>query len=389
MLGRDHGLPLNTRDIMVNSENVFERPPGQRGHPQDYFEYWKNVAPSFHGVKTKFTEHTMTSALKVRSELQDSSNSRSIIHCGDGIALHVEVELILTVVWWNTRDIQFRNCIFPKFPDSMEFQSWKANFKTDLVAGDFNGTAWLCGNKNKRQFSRRSFLQSVRYQHRTLHDFGGPESIPNNWADVCWFVKPLVSDRYWTVRMQAFSIPRKTLGLRPTDQSCRHETWLHQDFVDWRNTQSHHGEPDRRIILRERPAPHHQGAKKSRISDIMSDHSISSWTCDHSHAFVTPLRKLVHRHEGTSLMTFRIVWQRCHRRDMFWSRPLCLCFILVCFEHVLVASWRKRILHVAQSESVDLAGALALLRSNILDSFGVNRTPSHVTCSRVSQRSLI
>ena len=40
----------------------------------------------------------------------------------------------------------------------------------------------------------------------------------------------------------AFSIPRKTLALRPTDQSCHHETWLHLDFVDWRNCEPHHEE---------------------------------------------------------------------------------------------------------------------------------------------------
>ena len=74
----------------------------------------------------------------------------------------------------------------------------------------------------------------------------------------------------------AFSIPRKTLGLRPTDQSCHCETWLHLDFVDWRNSEPHHEEPDRRILLKERPAPPHQGAQKRGISDIMSDHSLSS-----------------------------------------------------------------------------------------------------------------
>ena len=66
------------------------------------------------------------------------------------------------------------------------------------------------------------------------------------------------------------SIPRKTLGLRPTDQSCHHETWLHLDFVDRRSTQSHHEEPDRRILLKERPVPYKE-AQKRRISDIMSE----------------------------------------------------------------------------------------------------------------------
>ena len=74
----------------------------------------------------------------------------------------------------------------------------------------------------------------------------------------------------------AFCLPRKTVGLRPTDQSCHHETRLHLDIVDWRNSRSHYGEPDRRILLKERRAPHHHGQHKRRISDIMSDHSLSS-----------------------------------------------------------------------------------------------------------------
>ena len=76
--------------------------------------------------------------------------------------------------------------------------------------------------------------------------------------------------------MVPFSIPHETLVLRQTDQSCHHETWLHLDFVDWRNSEPHHEELDRRILLKERPAPPHQGAQKRRISDIMSDHSLSS-----------------------------------------------------------------------------------------------------------------
>ena len=74
----------------------------------------------------------------------------------------------------------------------------------------------------------------------------------------------------------AFSIPRKVLGPRPNDQSRHHETWLHLDFVDWRNTRSQHGKHGRRIFLKERPVPPHQGAQKWRISGIMSYHSLSS-----------------------------------------------------------------------------------------------------------------
>ena len=104
-----------------------------------------------------------------------------------------------------------------------------------------------------------------------------PGSISNNWADVCGFLEPPNSDRYWNVRMHgAVSVPRKTVGLRPTHQSCHHETWLHLDFVDWRSTQSQHEEHDRRILLKERPAACLYEQQKRRISEVMSDHSLSS-----------------------------------------------------------------------------------------------------------------
>ena len=54
---------------------------------------------------------------------------------------------------------------------------------------------------------------------------------------------------------------RRTLGLRPTDQSCHHETWLHLDFVDCSNTLSKQGDHDRHISLKERPQLVHTGTK--------------------------------------------------------------------------------------------------------------------------------
>ena len=105
----------------------------------------------------------------------------------------------------------------------------------------------------------------------------GPGSIPDMWADVCGFLKPPGSDRYWKVRTHgAFSIPRTALGLRPTDQSCHHETWLHLDFVDWRNTWEPQGEHSRHISLKERPASFHHGQQIRRMSEVTSDHSLSS-----------------------------------------------------------------------------------------------------------------
>ena len=96
-----------------------------------------------------------------------------------------------------------------------------------------------------------------------------PRSIPDNWADVCGFFKPPGSQRSWKVNKHgAFSIPRKTLCLRPNDQSCHHETWLHLDFVGWSNTWSRQNVCEPQISLKERPAECSYGNPKRRISEI-------------------------------------------------------------------------------------------------------------------------
>ena len=123
----------------------------------------------------------------------------------------------------------------------------------------------------------KPLLTAPCLSHQALHHCRGPGSIPNNSADVCGFLEPPGSDRYWKVRTHdAFFIPRKTLALRPTDQSCHRKTWLHLDFADWRNTWVPQGEHGRHISLKERPASYHHGQQKRRISDVMSDHSLSS-----------------------------------------------------------------------------------------------------------------
>ena len=120
----------------------------------------------------------------------------------------------------------------------------------DVVARDFNGTAWRCRSRNNISTIDDAFTDCALPTPRGPTPLWGPGSIPNNWADVCGFLKPPGSDRCWKVCMHgAFSIPRKTLGLRPTDQSCHHETWLHLDFVDWRNTWVPQGEHGRHISL--------------------------------------------------------------------------------------------------------------------------------------------
>ena len=84
----------------------------------------------------------------------------------------------------------------------------------------------------------------------------------------------------------------------PCPPKKKKETWLHRDFVDWRSTQSHHEEHDRRILFKERPTAGHHGQQKRRVSEVMSDHqsypcktATSEETQRSLHKFLEPERK--------------------------------------------------------------------------------------------------
>ena len=105
----------------------------------------------------------------------------------------------------------------------------------------------------------------------------GPGSIPNDWEDVCGFLKPLdPSYSGGLASMGAFSITRKALGLRPNEQRCHHETWLHLHFVDWNNKWSRQAYYNGNIRLKERPTSSSFGTQERNISEVMSDHLVSS-----------------------------------------------------------------------------------------------------------------
>ena len=120
----------------------------------------------------------------------------------------------------------------------------------DLVSGVFNGAAWRRDNSNNISIIEEAFADCALPTPPGHTKLSGPGSIPGCWGDVCGFLKPPESDQYWKVRPHcAFTIPHKAPGLRPTDQSCHNETWLHVEFVDWRSAQSHHEGHDRRILV--------------------------------------------------------------------------------------------------------------------------------------------
>ena len=81
--------------------------------------------------------------------------------------------------------------------------------KIDLVAGDFNGTAWRCRSRDNISTIDEVFSDCALPTPQGPPPLWGPGSIPNNGADVCGFLKPPGSQRFWKVNKHgAFSILR-------------------------------------------------------------------------------------------------------------------------------------------------------------------------------------
>ena len=67
----------------------------------------------------------------------------------------------------------------------------------DLVAGHFNGTAWRCRSRDNISTIDEVFSDCAFFTPLVSPPLWGPETIPNNWADVCVFLKPPGSQRFW------------------------------------------------------------------------------------------------------------------------------------------------------------------------------------------------
>ena len=147
----------------------------------------------------------------------------------------------------------------------------------DVVAGDFKGAAWRRDSSNSISIIEEAFADCALPMPPGSSPLWGPEAVPGMWADVCGLLKRPDSHERWKVRQHgAFSIPHEALGIHQTHQSCHHEVWLHLDFVERRSVQSHHEKHNRRILLKERSAPHSCNKEKGHISEDVSDHSLSS-----------------------------------------------------------------------------------------------------------------
>ena len=148
--------------------------------------------------------------------------------------------------------------------------------EVDLVAGNFNGAAWRRVDSNNTSIIEEALADCALPRPPGPTLLWRPGAIPGKWADVCGFDTPPDSDRTMESSSARRILHFSMKLLVPTDQSCHHEAWLHLDSVEWRSAQSHREKHDRRILLKERSAPYHYGKQKGHISDVTSDHSLSS-----------------------------------------------------------------------------------------------------------------
>ena len=146
----------------------------------------------------------------------------------------------------------------------------------DVVAGDFFGTAWRCSNRDNISTIDEA-LQTVHCQRRrALHHCGDSDRFQTTGLTSVGSssLPAQIGIGRYACTVRSPSHAKLSACVQPIKVAImRHgSTWNSSIGAV---PQSHHEEPDRRILLKERPAPPHQGAQK-RISDIMSDHSLSS-----------------------------------------------------------------------------------------------------------------
>ena len=97
-----------------------------------------------------------------------------------------------------------------------------------VVAGDFNGTAWRCSNRDNISTLDEAFADCALPTPPGPTPLWGLGSIPNNWADVCGFLKAPGSDRFWKVRMHGGFLAKLLAYVQPIKVAImRHgSTWI-------------------------------------------------------------------------------------------------------------------------------------------------------------------
>ena len=105
----------------------------------------------------------MTTGSKRRPKQQDLSNSRNFLHCGDGISRHTGGTYSHGGMMEYPR-FPISELHLAKFPDSMEFESWKVNFKTEVCAKTANRQitmSWITEVERAKSIDESSTSKSI------------------------------------------------------------------------------------------------------------------------------------------------------------------------------------------------------------------------------------
>ena len=126
----DSGLPCDTQNGMRTSGNVFERLPAREGKTSNPLQKLKEFGNLFSRIETQY---------KATGESNEKRTETFVDTC----ATLPKWRWIVKSYWW---DLFSQSCMidylkFPiselqlrKFPDSMECQSWKVNFKIEVCS---------------------------------------------------------------------------------------------------------------------------------------------------------------------------------------------------------------------------------------------------------------
>ena len=128
---RDSGLPHDTRKTTGTSGNVCERLPAREGQTYTLFNNPKNLATSSLELRPDIPGNTKRPESGMRREPQNSSIPAPRFQSGGGIPYHTGG------TYSHGGMIDYPRFLYSdlgKFPDSMEFQSWKVNFKTEVCS---------------------------------------------------------------------------------------------------------------------------------------------------------------------------------------------------------------------------------------------------------------
>ena len=131
---RDSGLPPNTRNAMGTSGDVFESLPARQDPPSALFENSRNLASSSCGLRPEATGATLIpERYETRAtEFVDTCHVPCFLQ-GAGVFDHTGGNYSQHGMMDYPR-FPISKLHLGKFPDSMEFQSWKVIFKNEVCS---------------------------------------------------------------------------------------------------------------------------------------------------------------------------------------------------------------------------------------------------------------